>query len=122
MFSNEETLRVIYLEHGATGSGASENDAAPILTASFGPLDAKEVVQAANWHVETTITGSTAVDVGDDVDPNGFIAAPALTAGDVAGAGALLNVKNAVAGTVELAVTGTSTAGKAQIALIGYRL
>ena len=122
MFKNDQVLRVIYLEHNASGTGASENDRAPIESASFGPLDEGEVVTAANWHVEVEITGSTQVDVGDDVDPDGFIAAPALTVGDVAGAGALLNAKNAVAGTVELAVTGASTAGRAVIALIGYRV
>ena len=122
MFKKDEVLRVVYLEHGASGTGASEDDALPIESASLGPLDEGEVVTAANWHVETSITGSTQVDVGNDDDADGYIAAPALTAGNVAGAGAELLVPKAAAGTVELTVAGASTAGKAQIVLVGYRL
>ena len=122
MFKKDEVLRVIYFEHGASGSGASESDALPIASADLDSLDAGEVVVAADVHVLEAVTGSTQIDVGTSADADGYIAAPALTVGSVAGAGALLKDYNESASQVSLTVAGASSAGKFVVALRGYRV
>lgn len=125
MFKNNEFVCVVHYAHDASGSGASGDDAKPIVSGAAFTVPEGVVVTDAHAIVDTAIAGATALTLGDGGDPDGYIAAAqfTLTAGVKVGAGALLNAQKYAAGdTVDLAVTGTSTAGVFQIVVRGYRV
>lgn len=124
-FRNNEFICTYYMEHGATGTGASPEDYAPIASGTMFNLPDGVVVTDAHAIVEVAVTGATALDVGDGSDADAFIAAASITLGTPAvypGAGASLDaVRYSSALDVDLTVTGTSTAGRVQVILRGYR-
>lgn len=127
-FKNEEFLKVKYYAYGATGSGASASDAAAVSDSDVMKLEAGMVVENVDVLVTTSITGATQLDVGDDDDQNGFVAAATLTAGaPVVGAGAYLTggakkYYSAAGKEVKVDVTGTATAGAFVVKVKGYKV
>lgn len=126
MIKNEEFEQLVYMAHGSSGSGSSLEDALPLADASLsGVLEAGAVVTNAEVIVLEAVTGSTAVDVGDGSDPDGYVEAADITLGTpgaYAGAGALLPDYSAAAKSLEISVTDASTAGSLVVVLRGYRV
>ena len=127
-FANEEFLKLKYYAAGATGSGASASDAANPVDGDIMAILAGVVVENVDVIVTTSITGATQLDVGDDDDQNGFVAAATLTAGQpVVGAGAYLatgakKFYSAAGKEVKLDMTGTASAGAFIVKIKGYRV
>jgi len=127
-FANEEFLKLKYYAAGATGSGASASDAANPVDGDIMAILAGVVVENVDVIVTTSITGATQLDVGDDDDQNGFVAAATLTAGQpVVGAGAYLasgakKYYSAAGKEVKLDMTGTASAGAFIVKIKGYRV
>lgn len=125
-FSNEEFLKIKYFAFGATGTGASPADPASPVDGDIMAIEPGMVIENVDVIVSTTITGSTQLDVGDDDDQNGFVAAATLTAGaPVVGAGAYLTggAKKYYASAgkeVKLDMTGAATAGVFLVKVKGY--
>lgn len=126
-FRGDAFERVVYFEHGASGTGNSKDDRLPIATKSdIMALNEGEVVEVAQVVIETAVAGATDIDIGDGTDADGYVDGSADltlgTAGAYAGAGALLPDHASAAKDVAMAVTGTSTAGKFAVVLKGYRI
>lgn len=130
-FLKEKFEKVVYFAHGATGTGASAADPKPIVDSDVMAIEAGMVIQDVLLVVTTAVTGSTQLDVGDDDDQNGFLAAATLTANACSsGAGAYLDSSGAdlakyyaAAGKeVKLDVTGSSTAGAFAVIVAGYKI
>ena len=147
---NQAFVKVIHLEHGGKGNGAGSgpaNAAALATNANLWAIPAGAVIKKCYMIIDTPITGSTDIDVGDDDDADGFIdGSLSLTLGtagmygyDAKLAGAYLRkqtagvtdpadidvVENAkyyaAAGKeIKSVVTGASTAGKARIVIEGF--
>lgn len=127
-FVNEGIMLVSkYFEHGASGSGKSAADRAAIETNDIFSLEPGVRVVQAYVEIETAVTGSTAIDIGDDDDADGFIPTASLTLGTPGTYGYGVDEKGVyLADTGEerskyygvadkeakMAVTGASTAGK----------
>ena len=120
-FKNNAFEIQVHLEHGKSGSGASEIDAKEIESQVLAKLEKDMVVTEAYLVNKDAITGSTQVDVGVASDADGFLAAPALTAGAKAGAGALLPYHVQADEDCSIVVAGASTAGKSVVVLRGYK-
>jgi hypothetical protein len=73
--SNEKFRRVFYLEDGGTGDGSS-NDA-PLDMANGSQdlmsIPAGCVIEKVYTIVDTAVTGTTEIEVGDDDDQDGFV-------------------------------------------------
>ena len=131
-FKNEDNLKIIYCADGGTGTGSSPNDPLPLADGALMDVEDGDVITAVDVIVTTAITGVTQLDVGDGTDPNGYMAASTLTVGAFPGAGVLVQAAGTpfsraaktytVADTIDLDVTGTSTAGACAIVVRGYRL
>jgi len=123
-FIGENIVDIVYFEHAATGTGNSPDDRLPIVSITdFMENMAGDVNKQFDVVIEVAVTGSTALDVGDPVDPNGYVEAADITLATPAvypGTGALLPDRPGVQ-DIELLVTGTSTAGKFHIVRRGYR-
>lgn len=139
-FVHEPFLEVRYYSFGATGSGQSVDDPAALAagTLSVMSLDAGSVVEDAYLEVMTAVTGSTALDLGDGADPDGYVptasvtlATPAVYGAGEDEKGALLHdgtstqskrvARYTAAGAVNLTVTGTTTAGKVMVVVKGWK-
>lgn len=125
-FKNDEFVCVVHMAHGASGSGASPEDALPIVSGPLFSVMEGVVITDAQLHVDVAVVGATALEIGDGVDPDGYITnanAVIGTIGVKVGSGALLNAKKYAAGdTVDVAVTGASSAGNMIAVLRGYRV
>lgn len=127
-FKNEEFLKVKYYAFGGTGAGASAADPASPVDGDVMALEAGMVVEGVDVLVTTSITGATQLDVGDDDDQNGFVAAATLTAGQpVVGAGAYLTggakkYYSADGKELKLDMTGAVTAGAFCVKVKGYKV
>lgn len=127
-FKNEEFLKVKYYAYGASGSGASAADPASPVDGDIMAIESGMVVEGVDVIVTTSITGATQLDVGDDDDQNGFVAAATLTAGQpVVGAGAYLasgakKYYSADGKEVKLDMTGTVSAGAFIVKVKGYKV
>lgn len=127
-FKNEEFLKVKYYAYGASGSGASAADPASPVDGDIMAIESGMVVEGVDVIVTTSITGATQLDVGDDDDQNGFVAAATLTAGQpVVGAGAYLasgakKYYSADGKEVKLDMTGTVSAGAFIVKVRGYKV
>lgn len=149
-FQKEKFTKVIYLAYGGTGDG--NNPAAPKslnADSDLWAIPANVVIEKVYLVIDTAITGTTNLDVGDDDDADGFIdSSLSVTLGtegmygwDVKNAGAYLRVQTAGATDaadiyvvpnakyysatgkeVKLDITGTNTAGKARVVIEGYYL
>jgi hypothetical protein len=128
-FKGEMWEASYYVAHGASGTGASALDPAAIATnASLLTIPAGVVITDAAFVVTTAITGSTAIDVGDATDDDGYVDALDITLGSAGangGTGAYVNAAaeklNAADTALALAVTGASTAGAGYVKLRGYK-
>lgn len=147
-FIKENGFRhVVYLEHGGSGSGDHADSPLPLSDADLFAIPAGVVVENVYLLIDTAITGTTNLDVGDDDDPDGFIdgslsvtlGTPEMYSYDAKNAGAYLRIETAGATDaadiyvvpnakyysasgkeVKLDVTGSSTAGKARVVIEGY--
>lgn len=132
--ANTKFSIVRYFEHGASGSGEEASNPAAIESADLFAIPAGTLVEQAYVYIETAVTGSTAIDIGDDDDPDGFIPTASLTLGTPAVYGFGPDEKGAyLAATGEqrskfysasgkeakIAVTGASTAGKFRVCIEG---
>lgn len=126
-FKNEEFVHIKYYAFGGSGSGVSAADPASPVDSDVMVIDDGMVIENVDVLVTTTITGATQLDVGDDDDADGFVAAATLTAGNpVVGAGAYLaagakKYYSAAGKEVKLDMTGTVTAGAFLVKVKGYK-
>jgi hypothetical protein len=151
MFKKEKFVKVVYLEHGGKGdqSGSSADNAKPLSDGDLWAIPAGCVIEKCYLVIDTAITGTTNLDVGDDDDADGFIDGSVSVTLGTAGmygwnakeAGAYLRVETAgatdaadiyvvpnakyyaAAGKeVKLDTTTASTAGKARVIIEGFYL
>lgn len=125
-FKNEKFLKVKYYAFGGSGSGASAADPASPVDSNICQLAPGLVIEGVDVVVTVSITGATQLDVGDEDDQNGYVAAAALTAGQpVVGGGAYVAsgakkyysaLKN-----LKLDMTGAVTAGAFFVVAKGYQ-
>lgn len=140
---------VVYLKFGgsATNTGLNPDCPKPFVAADLWNVPADCVVEKCYLLLDTAITGTTNLDVGDDDDADGFIdgslsvtlATPGMYSWNVKLAGAYLRVETpgatdaadiyvvpnakyylAAGKEVKLDVTGANTAGKARVVIEGY--
>ena len=128
-FVGERFENFIHLAHGGTGNGESENSPLPIANQDLMALEPGMVIESVKPVVQTAIAGATACLVGDDDDPDGFVADADMTEatpGAYVGAGAYLaagaNKYYPAAKTLKWAQTGDSTDGKLCLVVSGYKL
>jgi hypothetical protein len=150
-WAGEPFRKIVYFEHGGKGAGSGNDagNAKAIVDADVMAIEAGTVIEKAFVVIDTAITGTTNLDVGDDDDADGFVdgslSVTLGTAGmygwDVKNAGAYLRVQTAgatdaadiyvvpnakfysAAGKeVKLDVTTASTAGKFRVIVEGYKL
>jgi len=127
-FSDDNAnLHVVHYAHAGTGNG-SAGSPKPIVDSDIIAIPAGFVVEGVDVVVTAAVTGSTQLDVGDDDDQNGFVAAATLTLNALSvGAGAYLasgakKYYSAVGKEVKLDMTGASSAGAFKVILKGYRV
>lgn len=140
--------KVIYLEYGGKGaqSGDTPENALPFVDGNLWSIPAGTLIEKVYVIIDTLLTGTTDLDVGDDDDADGYIDGSLSVTVGTAGmygwnaktAGAYLRVQTAgvtdaadiyvvpnakyySVGTksVKLDVTGTNTAGKARVFIEG---
>lgn len=131
-FAGEKFYVVRYYAHGATGGGESESSPAPMTDADCFAIPEGTLVEKAYVIIDTAVSGTTAIDVGDDDDPNGFVVTGDLTLGTpglygYVSTGAYLAsgaAKYYAASGKEVKVdfTGTSTAGALRVVVEGRYL
>lgn len=146
-FRGEKFTKVIHLSGVATGgSGQSYSSPLPFVDGDLMAIPAGMLIEKCYLVIDTAITGTTVLEVGDDDDPNGFItdqaanfATPGMyswnpkdggaylrkeTAGgtDAADIDVVSNAKfYAAAGKeLKLNVTTANTAGRARVVVEGY--
>jgi hypothetical protein len=143
----EKFVHTVYLKGTATGgSGQSYSSPKPFVDGDLWAIPAGTVIEKVYVIVDTAITGTTVLEVGDDDDPNGFvvdIGGSFGTAGmygwDAKAAGADLRISTAGATDaadiyvvpsakyysasgkeVKLNITTANTAGRARVVIEGY--
>ena len=150
-FGSERFTKVFYLEAGGKGSesGLSAANAKDFVDADLMSIPAGMVIENVYVIVDTAITGTTNLDVGDDDDADGWVdgslsitlGTPGLYGWNAKTGGAYKRVETAGATDaadvyvvpaakfysasgkeIKLDVTGTNTAGKARVVVEGYRL
>jgi hypothetical protein len=74
-FKGEKFQEVVYFAHGGLGgqTGRCAADAKAISDADIMTIDAGMVIEKVYVIVDTAITGTTNLDVGDDDDADGFV-------------------------------------------------
>lgn len=144
-FKNEKFMKTWYLAAGGTGDGSSESAPLPFVTADLWAIPAGTEIEKVKFFVDTAITGTTVLIVGDDDNNDGYVedmaanfATPGLYSNNAKVAGAYLRVQTA-GGTdaldidvvpsskfyaatgkeLKLACTTANTAGKARIVVEG---
>lgn len=150
-FKGEQFEKVFYFS-GASGKGAltglSAANAKPIADTDIMAIPAGTIISKVFMIIDTAVTGSTAITVGDDDSAAGFIPSASLTLGtpgmyawDAKAAGAYLRVQTAgatdaadiyvvpqakyysAAGKeIKLDNTTTNTGGALRVVVQGYRL
>jgi hypothetical protein len=129
-FKKEAFQKVVYFSHDGSGAGGSPDDALAIVDGSVMDIDAGMVIEEVLLVVTEAVTGATQLDLGDGTDPDGFVAAATLTLDAVTrsngayldNSGAGLAKYYAAADTLDLDVTGSSTAGKFAVVVSGYKI
>lgn len=150
LFRREPFRKVVHLSGVATGgSGASYDSPLPFSSGDLWAIPADCIIERVYMVIDTAITGSTNLDVGDDDDADGFIdSSLSVTLGtagmygwDAKNAGAYLRIQTAGATDaadiyvvpsakyyaasgkeVKLAASGTNTAGAARVVIEGYMI
>jgi hypothetical protein len=146
-FGNQPFVKVFYFEHGGKGSanGLSAGNAAAIADKDLMSIEAGMVIEEVSLIIDTAVGGSSALDVGDDDDADGFcpnasltLGTPALYCDNAGDRGAYMRKQTqggstpnvvapkakyyAAAGKeVKLDVTGASNAGKFRVVVKGYK-
>lgn len=147
-FKNEKFRNVFYFEHGGKGnqSGMSVENAKPIVDTDIMSIQPGMVVEKVYVLIDTALTGTSNLDVGDDDDADGFVdgslsvtlGTPGMYGWDAKLAGAYLRVQTAgatdagdiyvvpsakyyvAAGKeIKLDITTASTAGKFRVVVEG---
>jgi hypothetical protein len=149
-FGKEKFVHVVHLKYGgsASNSGLSYSSPKPFADGDLWAIPAGTVIEKVYLVIDTAITGTTVLEVGDDDDPNGFIvdqaanfATPGMYGWDAKGAGADLRIStvgatdagdiyvvpsakyySASGKEVKLNITTTNTAGAARVVIEGYKL
>lgn len=149
-FAGEKFTHTVYVKGTATGgTGQSYRSPKPFADGDLWDIPANTVIEKVYVIVDTAITGTTDVDVGDDDDPDGFVdgslsitlATPAMYGWNAKTAGAYLRTQTAGATDaadiyvvpnakfylsagkeVKLDNTTTNTAGEMRVVIEGYRL
>lgn len=151
-FVGQKFVKTIYVKFGGSSvNGGGSYNAAKSCAAdgNLWAIPANVLIEKVYMVIDTSITGSTGMDVGDDDDPNGFIDAslsvtlgtPGLYGYDAKNAGAYLRIQTAggtdaldifvvpnakyysAAGkTLKLDVTTACTAGKFRVVVEGIYL
>lgn len=105
-FVEESFQEVFYYEHGGKGDGSgSSADNAKAIAADHDlmAIEAGTLIEKVYMILDTAITGTTQIDIGDDDDPDGFLdsslsvtlATPAMYGNNAKVAGAYLRVETA---------------------------
>ena len=150
-FEKEKFTKVIYLAYGGSASNSGLNPASPkpFADGDLWAIPANTVIEKIYMVIDTEITGTTDIDLGDDDSGNGFfdgsLSLTAQTAGmygwnvklagsylrtqtagatDVADIYVVPNAKyySATGKEVKIDATTTNTAGKARVIIEGYYL
>ena len=77
--AGKEFLEIFYFAFGGTGSGNSSGNPAPLVTKDLMDIPPGLLVRDVWVIVDVAVTGTTAVDIGDDDDPDGFVPAASIT-------------------------------------------
>lgn len=147
----EKFTQIIHICHGGRGdnSGLSAENAKPIIDGNLWAIPGGSIIEKCYLLIDTAITGSTDIDVGDDDDSDGFIDGSLSVTIGTAGmygwnaktAGAYSRVQTAGATdagdvyvvpnakyyaadgkTLKADVTGASTAGVARVVVEGFKI
>lgn len=147
-FKNEPFTVTRFLAFGGTGSGESVSSPLPFADEDLWAIPAGAVVEKVYVVVDTAITGTTVLNVGDDDDNDGYtptasvtLATPGMYGWDAKTAGAYLRIQTAGATDaadiyvvpsakyysatgkeVKLDITTANTAGTARVVIEGYML
>lgn len=140
-FQGEAFRQVFYFKQGGHGSmsGLSNGNAKPIAATNLMAIEPGTVISKVYMVLDVAVTGSTALNLGDDDSSNGFLPTASLTLATPAmygwssndegsylqkGTGLAPNAKLYTLSTksVKLAVTGTATAGQFRVVVEGYKL
>lgn len=150
-FAGEKFTHTIYVKGTTTGgSGQSYRSPKPFVDGDLWAIPANVVIEKVYVIIDTAITGTTVMEVGDDDDPDGFCTDAVLAAGfgtpamygysakvagaylrtetaggtDAADIDVVPNAKyySATGKEVKLNVTTANTAGEARVVIEGYRL
>lgn len=129
-FRNELCQMTVYVAHAGTGSGASAQDPLPIAAQDLDVLPEGFVAYDATFVLTTAVTGTTAINIGDDDDDDGYVDALDITYATPAaypGSGVYVASdaeKHYVdeTKTLKMAITGASTAGAGVVHVKGYRV
>jgi hypothetical protein len=103
--ANQKFLKVFYLEDGGTGDGSSNDAPLDMANASqdLWAIPAGTVIEKVYTIVDTAVTGTTEIEVGDDDDQDGYVdgslsmtlGTPAIYGNNAKVAGAYLRVQTA---------------------------
>ncbi len=82
-FKDEKFKKVFYFEYNGKGSqdGLSPGNAKPIADTDLMAIPAGMVIEKVYVIIDTAVAGTTALDIGDDDDADGFVKNAALTLG-----------------------------------------
>lgn len=129
-FPGESFTKVKYYAFGGTGSGESASNPAAAVDGDVVALPAGALITKAYVIVDTAITGTSAINVGDDDDNDGYVTTASITLGTpglygYASAAAYLasgaaKLYVATGKEVKLDVTGTNTAGAFRVVIQGH--
>lgn len=148
-FAGEKFTKTFYLEYNGKGeqTGLDAANAKAFVDTDLMPIEAGMVIEKVYLIIDTAITGTTVLEVGDDDDADGFVkdqaanfATPGMYGWDAKGAGAYLRIQTAgatdagdiyvvpnakyysAAGKeVKLNITTANTAGKARVVVEGMK-
>lgn len=149
-FANEKFIKTFYFEYGGKGSqsGLDAGNAKAIADTDIMAIDAGMVIENVYMIIDTAITGTTALTVGDDDGAASWIpfaaltlATPGMYGWDAKSGGAYKRIETAGASAVEdiyvvpaakyysvagkeikLDNTTANTAGKFRVVVEGFRL
>jgi len=134
-----EAFKKVFHFYGAAGkgslSGLSAANAKPIADTDLMSIDADTVISKVYVIIDTALTGTTALTVGDDDDADGFVLNSAVTLGTAgmygwaplaatylyASTQPAAKLYSAAGKEVKLDTTTTNTGGAMRIVVEGYR-
>jgi hypothetical protein len=129
-FKKEQFTQEFFLAHDGQGHGQSADAPLPLVDADLMALPAGAIVEKCFVIVDEAIAGTSALEVGDDDDADGFVTNASVTLGTpgmygYASAAAYLasgaaKYYAAAGKELKLNVTGVSSAGKARVIVQGY--